>query len=128
MGYQVEQIEPGLVVASFFGSSSADERLSALEEVNALRASGEPVVVLVDMSKADMRLYSALHALSMSEAVSRRRRPFMKVAYVLRPDQSDMVAATMSGLYGPELFRRFDNRDAALAWLREPTASVSGEA
>jgi len=127
MGYKVEQAEPGLVVVTFFGRSGADERLNALDEVNVFRTSGEPVVVMVDMGEAEMRPYSAMHALAMSDAVSRRRRPFSKVAYVLRPDQSDMVATTMAGLYGPGLFRRFNNREAALAWLREPNGLPSGE-
>jgi hypothetical protein len=124
MGFKLELIEPGIVAVTFCGVFGVDERFSALDEVNALRASGQPVVVMIDMSNADMRHYSAMHALALSEAVSRRRRPFAKVAYVLRPGQSDMVATTMAGLYGPELFRRFASRDEALEWLRAPRAEL----
>jgi hypothetical protein len=126
MGYKVEQAERGLVVVTFFGRSSADERLNALDDVDGFRTSGEPVVVMVDMGEAEMRPYSATHALAISDAIARRSRPFSKVAYILRPDQSDMVATTMSGLHGPGLFRRFTDREAALAWLRDPNGLLSG--
>lgn len=117
MGYRLEQVEPGIVGVSFFGRSTIGERLDALEEVNALHDSNDGVGALIDMSEADMRVYSAAHALEFSHALARRRPS--KVAYVLRPNQADMVATTMSGLHGPQLFRRFATRETALAWLRE---------
>lgn len=117
MGFKLEHIEPGIVTVTFFGSAGISERMDALDEVNAIRDASEGTTVLIDLSKADMRHYSAVHALAFSDAVSRRNRP-SKVAYVLRPDQADMVATAMSGLHGPKMFRRFLTREAAVVWLR----------
>jgi len=119
MGFKLERSEPCIVVVSFCASSSITDRVNALEEVNAIRETSEGAVgALVDLSEAHFGHYGAAHALAFSDAVSRRHRP-SKVAYVLRPNQEDMVATAMAGLHGPKMFRRFDSREAALAWLRE---------
>jgi len=95
------------------------ERLKAIDALDKAIAVTDPKAILIDLSAASLAHYGASDALSLAARINQRERPLRKVAYVLRPHQTDMVAMVMSGIHGPDTFRRFSNRDDAIAWLKQ---------
>lgn len=119
MAYSIETFGARVVGTVFRGSVEMHERLSALEALNlALEDSGAKAV-LIDMSQAAMGEYSASDALKFADAINRKKKPLRPVAYVLRPSQSDVLATVMAGVHGRNTFRRFEDRETALAWLSQ---------
>jgi len=122
MGFAIEHFGAGILGTVFFdGTIDMQERFKALDALdNAIEASS-PKGLLIDLSQAALGHYGANDALKLAERISARERPLRKVAYVMRSYQSDMVATVMSGLHGPSAFRRFEDRESALAWLKQST-------
>ena len=119
MGFSIEHFGPEIVGTVFDGEVEIGERFDALDALDQALGTSSPKAVLVDLSKASVGHYGASDALKFANRINGKQRPLRRVAYVLRPYQADMLATVMSGLHGPETFRRFEDRDAALAWLRQ---------
>ena len=121
MAYRIRQLEAGIIVLAFSGPVPIRERFDAKESLEAaLRERQDNPSVLVDLTDAQVQLYGAADALKLSEMVYRTRPRFSKLAYLVRPDQLDMVAAVVGGLYGSSVLQRFTARQSALDWLRKP--------
>lgn len=119
MGYRVEEPEPGVLATTFIGSVTVADRLKALDAIEESVRLNNPRSFLIDFSRASITAYGATDALMLTQRIARERRPFGRVAYVLRPDQADMVAGVLTTLHGRTFFRRFEDSAAALAWLRD---------
>lgn len=117
MGFSIEHLGPGIVATIFEGEVEIGERFHALDALDEALGASNPKAVLIDLSKASVGHYGASDALKFANRINGKHRPLRRVAYVLRPYQADMLATVMSGLHGPETFRRFEDREAALAWL-----------
>ena len=119
MGYRLEEPEPGVLAMTFIGSVTVADRLKALDTVEEIARLNTPRSFLIDFGRASITAYGAADALMLAQRVARERNPFGRVAYVLRSDQTDMVAAVLTSLHGRAFFRRFEDSVAALAWLRD---------
>jgi hypothetical protein len=127
VGYRVEEPEPGVLATTFIGSVTVADRLKALDAIEEAARLNTPRSFLIDFSRASITAYGATDALMLTQRIARERRPFGRVAYVLRADQADMVAGVLTSLHGRTFFRRFEDAAAALAWLRDisPVADSS---
>jgi hypothetical protein len=119
MAYLIDHFGSGILGSIFEGSVDMPERLKAIDALDKAIAVTDPKAILIDLSAANLAHYGASDALSLAARINQRERPFRKVAYVLRPHQTDMVAMVMSGIHGPDTFRRFSNREDAIAWLKQ---------
>ena len=119
MGFSIEYFGPGIVGTVFDGNIDMPERFQALDALDRAIEASKPQGILIDLTKAALGPYAATDALKLADRISRRERPLRKVAYVVRPYQNDMVASVMSGLHGQNTFRRFEDRESALAWLKQ---------
>ena len=121
MSYSITRPSEGIVLIAFSGEVGIKERFLALDDASSEAGKNEAnASFLIDLSGADVMPYGISHALALSDSVARKRQPFAKVAYVVRVDQSDAVAAMLAHLHNPRFFRRFTDAVAAIAWLRDP--------
>jgi hypothetical protein len=124
MAFVIEHFGSGILGTIFSdGTLAMQERSRALDSLERAIAASKPKGLLVDLSQAALGHYGASDALALANRINAKERPFRKVAYVMQPYQTDMVATIMSGLHGPHTFRRFEERESALAWLKQPAPS-----
>lgn len=119
MAFSIENFGARIVGTVFHGNVEMHERLSALDALNQALEESSAKAVLIDMTRAAMGQCSASDALMFADAIDRKKKPLRPVAYVLRPSQSDMLATVMAGLHGRNTFRRFEDRESAVAWLSQ---------
>jgi hypothetical protein len=124
MGFSIEHFGRGVLGTVFFdGTIDPQQRLAAFDALDrALEASGA-TGLLVDLSQAALGRHGAGDALELAERVMGMKRPPPRVAYVMQPYQTDIVATVMAGVHGPSTFRRFEAREAALSWLGQAGAT-----
>lgn len=124
MAFVIEHFGAGILGTVFSdGTIDMQERFKALDALERAIEVSHPEGLLIDLSQAALGHYGANDALTLSGRINQRDRPFRKVAYVMQAYQSDMVATVMSGLHGPSMFRRFENRESALVWLKQPAGA-----
>lgn len=125
MGYRITRRDDGIVLVSYFGDVGVEERFAAHDAAEReMHAGPGPDSLIIDLSDASIGAYGAADALDLAQLITKRRKPFTKVAYVLREDQADMVATVLSTLRDPKLFRRFTDCDLAITWVRDPRAEL----
>lgn len=124
MAFLIEHFGARIVGTIFEGTVKPKHRLKALDALDQAIAASDPDAILIDLSRATVNHYSATDALKLTSRINDRPRPLRRVAYVMRGYQVDMVATVMSGLHGADTFRRFENREDALAWLKQATSST----
>lgn len=117
MVYSIERFGHDVVGTIFEGNIAIEERLEALGALDRAIEDLNPKGVLIDLSHASISHYTASDALHFSERIGDRPRPLRRIAYVLRPSQTDLLTSAVAGLYGSETVRRFETQDKAMAWL-----------
>ena len=128
MSYRITRRGEGIVLVTFSGDVAVPERVEAHAAAEKEMATGGgPGPLIIDLSEARIGFYGAADALDLAQTIAKRRRPFTKVAYVLREDQADMVATVLSTLRDPKLFRRFTDCDAAIDWVEDPRAELPSD-
>lgn len=125
MGYSIERFGHDVVGTVFEGNIAIEERLQALDALDQALEDLNPAGVLIDLRHASISQYTASDALHFSERIGDRPRPLRRIAYVLRPSQTDLLTSAVAGLYGSDTVRRFETREKALAWLGAFDATAS---
>jgi hypothetical protein len=123
MGFSIEHLGPGLLGTVFFdGTIGPEQRWAAFDALDkALEASGA-TGLLIDLSEAALGHHGASDALALAERAMGTKHPLSKVAFVMEPYQTDIVATVMASVHAPSTFRRFEAREAALSWLGQADA------
>ena len=118
VNYRIEGASPYILAVTFVGHVEMTERLQAWTEIETTSRFVETDSFLVDLSRADLGAYGAVEALELAQRMSALRRPFGKIAFVMRQDQDDMAVGVVVGVHAHHLIRRFATRDEATHWLR----------
>ena len=123
MTYRITYRADGILVLAFSGKVLVEERFEAIDAAQAeTKPRRDLLSFVIDLSDADIQFHGAAIGLQLAEKIARSRRPFSRVAYVLRPGQEDMVATILARLYNPKHFRQFGDCDTAIAWLSKGPA------
>lgn len=108
----------GIIEVASFGTVTREDSLQSLREINAYLAQKSAKCVLVDARKQTVSSARAANISKFAEMLPRG----VKIALLYtrnHPNDAEITFLAASAIANSVSFRMFEDKDAALAWLKE---------